>query len=197
MASKRKIGSLGDVNPIEYGGGFVFKSPGDTPWIEYTDGLSDGAEGLLPFHETRIDTFFERGDARVSLLDPDGNTIVEWVGDDVAVAIEDGFLDPHDWHESAYKYAKDTDLLEEHSPVTVYRVDVPDDIWKYHDWVDIDDISSTVGQGPEDVEKLGTSRKIMDRVWVLEIIASTWGWHELDHYPLQLTPKELEKRWRL
>ncbi len=36
----RKIGSIGDVNPIDYGGGFIFSAPEQGgPWIEYFDGL--------------------------------------------------------------------------------------------------------------------------------------------------------------
>lgn len=36
----RKIGSIGDVNPIKYGGGLIFTAPGSGgPWIEYFDGL--------------------------------------------------------------------------------------------------------------------------------------------------------------
>lgn len=36
----RKIGSIGDVNPIEYGGGPVLTAPGSGgPWVEYFDGL--------------------------------------------------------------------------------------------------------------------------------------------------------------
>jgi hypothetical protein len=36
----RKIGSVGDVNPIEYGGGFIFSAPETGgPWIEYYYGM--------------------------------------------------------------------------------------------------------------------------------------------------------------
>lgn len=36
----RKIGSIGDVDPINYGGGYIFSNPEQGgPWIEYFDGL--------------------------------------------------------------------------------------------------------------------------------------------------------------
>lgn len=38
----RELGTVGDVNPIDHGGGFIFSAPGQNgPWIEYTHGLSD------------------------------------------------------------------------------------------------------------------------------------------------------------
>lgn len=36
----RKIGSVGDVNPVEYGGGCIFTQwESGGPWVEYTHGL--------------------------------------------------------------------------------------------------------------------------------------------------------------
>jgi hypothetical protein len=38
--SARKLGSVGDVNPIDYGGGFIFSVPGGGgPHLEYFEGL--------------------------------------------------------------------------------------------------------------------------------------------------------------
>lgn len=38
----RKIGNIGNINPIKYGGGIIFtSSKQDEPWLEYFDGLSD------------------------------------------------------------------------------------------------------------------------------------------------------------
>lgn len=33
-----KLGTVGDVNPIEYGGGFIFVDKDTDPWIEIFDG---------------------------------------------------------------------------------------------------------------------------------------------------------------
>ncbi len=44
MPAMKKIGSIGDVNPIEHGGGCIFtqwRSGG--PWVEYTHGLESDA----------------------------------------------------------------------------------------------------------------------------------------------------------
>jgi hypothetical protein len=64
--------------------------------------------------ETAIETWFERDRAHVGLFPadsegkPDTNqdAIVEWWDDGVNEAIEDGFLDPRDYHASARHYAR-------------------------------------------------------------------------------------------
>jgi hypothetical protein len=41
----RKIGSIGDQNPIDYGGGPIYSAPGSGgPWIEYFSGLDSYPE---------------------------------------------------------------------------------------------------------------------------------------------------------
>ena len=54
---------------------------------------------------TRLSTWFERDRASVMLEDLQGNSIVEWWDEAVAEAVEDGFLTPKNWHESALEYA--------------------------------------------------------------------------------------------
>jgi hypothetical protein len=63
----KKLGAVGDVNPIEYGGGFVFGAPGQDPWIEYTYGLESEAPKGVRLNDTRVDTWFERDRAHVAL----------------------------------------------------------------------------------------------------------------------------------
>lgn len=67
----------------------------------------------LPMSGTRLITWFERDRAQVSLVDAatEQHTIVEWMDDDVYEAVQDGFLDPRDWHKSAYDYAVDIGAL--------------------------------------------------------------------------------------
>ena len=56
--------------------------------------------------ELDVSTWFERDRAMVHLFAGDENTTVLcWWDDDVQQAVEDGFLDPHDWKGSAIKYA--------------------------------------------------------------------------------------------
>lgn len=54
---------------------------------------------------TKISTWFERDRASVVLETLDGKTILEFWDDDVHQAVEDGFLNPKDWHGSAVEYA--------------------------------------------------------------------------------------------
>lgn len=57
-------------------------------------------------NNTELETWFERDRAMVELKDKrTGNTIVEWWDEDVAEAIEDGYLSPRDYHGSALEYA--------------------------------------------------------------------------------------------
>ena len=65
--------------------------------------------------ETRIDTWFERDRAHVALSLDYGSerTIVEWWDEAVTEAVEDGFLDPKDWHGSAYRYADSMGLVQQ------------------------------------------------------------------------------------
>lgn len=70
----------------------------------------------IPIEDTQIYTWFERDRAHVSLdvEDANGNitrVIVEWWDAAVSEAIEDGFLNPRRWHESAYEYAESVGLL--------------------------------------------------------------------------------------
>ena len=54
---------------------------------------------------TRLETWFERDRAMVALMDSTTDTtLIQWIDDDVREAIEDGFLDPKDYHGSALEY---------------------------------------------------------------------------------------------
>lgn len=61
---------------------------------------------------TELHTWFERDRAHVELRSKlDDKTIIEWWDESVAEAIEDGFLNPKDYHSSAYEYAKSVSML--------------------------------------------------------------------------------------
>ena len=68
--------------------------------------------------DTTIQTWFERDRAHVALVDAatEQTTIIEWWDESVNEAVEDGFLDPSDYHQSAYDYAKDNGFLVEVAP---------------------------------------------------------------------------------
>jgi len=57
-------------------------------------------------------TWFERDRAHVELRNEDTDeTIAEWWDEAVHEAVEDGYLNPRDWHGSAVAYAKLIGLL--------------------------------------------------------------------------------------
>lgn len=61
---------------------------------------------------TELHTWFERDRAHVELRDSiRQQMIIEWWDEAVAEAVEDGFLNPRDWHGSAYRNAIDAGLL--------------------------------------------------------------------------------------
>lgn len=62
-------------------------------------------------NEIRVDTWFERDRANVTVYKND-KEIAEWWDDDVRELVEDGFLNPRDWEGSAIEYCKHLGLLE-------------------------------------------------------------------------------------
>lgn len=62
--------------------------------------------------DTEIETWFERDRAHVELFVTETEkSIVDWWDEEVEQAVQDGFLDPKDWHGSAIKYAQEMDLM--------------------------------------------------------------------------------------
>ncbi len=62
--------------------------------------------------DTEIRTWFERDRQHVDLVNRyTGETIIEWWDEAVTEAVEDGFLNPRDWHTSAYEYAVSVGLM--------------------------------------------------------------------------------------
>jgi len=74
---------------------------------EYEDFLK-----IKDINDTEIHTWFERDRKHVELRDIESNeTIIEWWDDEVDEMVEMGFLDPRDWHGSAYEYAVEHNLI--------------------------------------------------------------------------------------
>jgi hypothetical protein len=66
----------------------------------------------LTLAQTELSTWFERDRSHVDLKRKDtGETIIEWWDEAVTQAVEDGFLDPRDYHGSAFEYADTMGLL--------------------------------------------------------------------------------------
>jgi len=69
----------------------------------------------MNLEDTVVDTWFERDRAYVILYEKDGSgfgkPIAEWWDEAVSEAVEDGFLDPKDYHGSAFEYAREHGLL--------------------------------------------------------------------------------------
>lgn len=73
-------------------------------------------------HETEIHTWFERDRAHVELRHTDSQeTLFEAWDGEVAELVEDGFLNPSDWHGSAYEHAQACGLLSDGPSTTEIR----------------------------------------------------------------------------
>src|SRR5205823_1880758 len=60
----------------------------------------------VAFDDTYVGTWFERDRQHVELLQKGTDrTLIEWWDEEVSEAVEDGFLNPRDYHRSAYEYA--------------------------------------------------------------------------------------------
>lgn len=56
--------------------------------------------------ELELYTWFERDRQCVELRAPNGETVWEAWDDEVSELVEDGFLNPRDWKQSAFDYAQ-------------------------------------------------------------------------------------------
>lgn len=120
------IGSIGDVNPIEHGGGYIFKADNETPRLEYVYGI----EELPRAWEIDLDDPAQTDEITVEVyrVDLGGN------GQD--------FLDWHDWIDWI-EIATLTGI-----PVSEYKASALDDIdaraqalqdaASYHGWHNFD-----------------------------------------------------------
>ena len=67
---------------------------------------------MIAISDTALHLWFERDRAHVELRTKDTEeTIIEWWDDAVQHAIEDGFLNPRNFHTSAYHYAVSVGLM--------------------------------------------------------------------------------------
>lgn len=61
---------------------------------------------MTRLRDTEMHTWFERDRSHVELRHvASQETIIEWWDEQVSEAVEDGYLDPRDYHRSAFEYA--------------------------------------------------------------------------------------------
>lgn len=137
-AKHRYLATVGDINPAEYGGGWVLR--------------------ILP-----------NGGRDSSYL---AIEVVEWDSD------------------------------EDDATGYLFRANVEHDVAKYHDWIDVNKVVSSLGympgDGPTTADEwraMARSRNPLDRARCLEDIAGYYGWTELDNYPERVSRAEVRKRW--
>lgn len=90
----------------------------------------------LKLSDTELDTWFERDRQHVNLKRADsGDTIIEWWDEAVTEAVEDGFLNPRDYHGTAFEYAKDMGITDGkiRAGVSIHVTDPDESEYEYDD----------------------------------------------------------------
>lgn len=110
----------------------------------YSLGAKKTAQQAVAFEDTEIDTWFERDRASVVLRDKatQQETYAEWWDEDVQGDVDAGYLDPNDWHGSAYRTAVERGLIREaaktaqdddNDPKEGPIPEIESDEWEYRD----------------------------------------------------------------
>lgn len=192
----KPIDTFGDVNPIDYGGGVIFEEPAVGYQIEYVYG-GDAEPDEFDIADTEIRTFTEGDDEGLVLLvktfDGTGEELAGW--DDIHEAVSDGDLDYDNLHQSAFETAEEQMLLDPIQQLPVFTVDVPDDVFDWHNWVDLKEVAESQSMTVRELRELGRSPKVMGRVAALEAIAAYHGWSALDDSPHKEPACEVAERW--
>lgn len=106
------------------------------------------------------------------------------------------YRDQYGYHLEHWDEPEDDDLPASQQEVEVYRADVPDDVFGYHNWVNVADVARTMGMSATDLRADGRSADPTDRARAVEAIAMYHGWQNLDESPATFTIAELKRRWR-
>ena len=64
------------------------------------------------------------------------------------------------------------------------------------DWVDVREVAESSDMSPSVLRKDWNSRDVRRRAWARQTVANYHGWENLDSYPLSLTRREVQARYR-
>lgn len=120
-------------------------------------------------------------------------------GDPIAYGGGVVYRDQYGLHVERWSGAEDSDSDDDSNDAkivqSVYQFDVPPDVLKDHSWVKPSDVAETHGMDVDELRRMSKSRKIAERVEVLEMIGGHYGYDNLDHGPISLTGAEIMRRW--
>jgi hypothetical protein len=92
-------------------------------------------------------------------------------------------------------FAWEPDEPESSNPksYTTYWRDVAGDAMQDLDWVDWQSVADTMGWDLAEITEASTSSSACARALVYEVVASHYGWHEIDNYPDRRDLREMRK----
>ncbi len=168
-------GQVGDVNPVEYSGGFIFEDTTSIypPEMEWFEAVQEGEPGFKVLMEYR-DYYDEN--------DPENERRPEAP---VAGRMYRCMLDQLYLHEG-HLICQDP-----------ARIDLPYPLTSYREWFDedVESIAATCGISKEDLQERFCSTNPHKRAWAYRELAEQLGWANLDGYPVELNIVEAEERY--
>lgn len=74
----------------------------------------------------------------------------------------------------------------------------PHPLERYDEWFhkDLDGVASFIGSTKKELEEAFTSDEPLERALAYQAIGDYFGWDNLDSYPLQMTRREVENRYK-
>jgi hypothetical protein len=123
--------------------------------------------------------------------------VISWFGDKNPIAHGGGYIFDGGDDEPFIQYTPGLTDREAilRGKILVYTVDVPNDVWRYHNWAKPLDMASRSGPTLGELRRWGKSRDISDRVTCLWLIGDHYGWENLDDSPDRYAPQELAEQW--
>lgn len=100
-----------------------------------------------------------------------------------------------EWTHGAEDCPDVEDPEEENPFLLVYSVPLDEPAITFATWVDVEECAATVGMQPDELQRLMESSDPFEIARAYETIAATYGWFELDNYPINRSYKELQERW--
>lgn len=106
-----------------------------------------------------------------------------------------GFLVYEHWQDGSIMCTAWDELSEDEDEYQVYTWQVEDDVLADLDWVDWDAVASGIGFTVDEIKEQAHSANPVHRAGVYQMVASYYGYSELDSSPDLHSSHEMALRW--